>query len=362
MLFSALGCKHNKGVGAVNKPKLIKSLALVLLLAPWLAHAAGLGNLNVRSNLGQPLLAEIDVPAVSKEEMGTLEVRLASPEAYRQADLQYGAVLTGMRLSVERRPNGAPYIRITSARPVNEPFVNLVIELTSSSGKFTREYTALIDPPGYTPPETVAAAPPAAEPRPAPPRPEPKAVATPAPAPSGGKEYGPVKRGETLGKIAATVKPEGVSLEQMLVGLFRANPDAFINNNMNLIRAGATLQVPDGGQLTTISRPDASKEIRVQTSDWNRYRRRVSDRPAKATEREEPGTKAERKVKVEDKSDKGARDVLRLSKGQPSSKKGRSIEDRVQALEEELIARERALNEANQRIRDLEKAVKDTPK
>lgn len=346
----------------MNKPKLLKTLAWVLLLAPWLAHAAGLGSLNVRSSLGQPLLAEIDLVSVSREEMGTLEVRLGSPEAYRQADLQYGAVLSGVRFSIEKRPNGAPYIRVTSLRAVNEPFVNLVIELTSSSGKFTREYTALIDPPGYTPPETVAAAPPAAVPRPAPPRAEPKAVVTPAPAPSGGKEYGPVKRGETLGKIAATVKPEGVSLEQMLVGLFRSNPDAFINNNMNLIRAGATLQVPDTGQLTAIPRAEAAKEIRVQTSDWNRYRRRVSDRPAKATEREESATKAERKVKVEDKSDKGARDVLRLSKGQPSGKKGRSIEDRVQALEEELIARERALNEANQRIRDLEKAVKEGSK
>lgn len=344
----------------MNKPKLLKTLAWVVLLAPWLAHAAGLGSLNVRSSLGQPLLAEIDLVSVSKEEMGTLDVRLASPEAYRKADLQYGAALTGVRFSIEKRPNGNPYIRVTSLRAVNEPFVNLVIELTSSSGKFTREYTALIDPPGYTPPETVAAVPPAAEPRPAPPRPEPKAVATPAP--SGTKEYGPVKRGETLGKIAATVKPEGVSLEQMLVGLFRANPDAFINNNMNLLRAGATLQVPDSGQLTAIQRTEAAKEIRVQTSDWNRYRRRVSDRPAKATEREDTGTKAERKVKVEDKSDKGARDVLRLSKGQPSGKKGRSIEDRVQALEEELIARERALNEANQRIRDLEKAVKEGSK
>jgi len=345
----------------VSKAKLLKNLAWGLLLAPWIAHAAGLGNLDVRSALGQPLLAEIELLSVSKEEVGTLEVRLASPEAYRQADLQYGAVLSGMRFSIEKRPNGAPYVRVTSLRAVNEPYVNLIVELTSSSGRFTREYTALIDPPGYTPPQTVAAAPPAAEPRPAPPRPEPKAVATPAP--SGAKEYGPVKRGETLGKIAAAVKPEGVSLEQMLVGILRGNPDAFINNNMNLIRAGATLQIPDSTQLNAIPRTDAAKEVRVQTSDWNRYRRRLAERPAKASEREDAGRKREPRVKVEDKSEKAARDVLRLSKGQPSDKKGRrSIEDRVQALEEELIARERALNEANQRIRDLEKAVKEGAK
>ena len=121
------------------------------------------------------------------------------------------------------------------------------------------------------------------------------------------------------------------------------------------------LQVPDATQLSAISRNEAAKEIRVQTNDWNRYRRRLSDRPAKTMERDD-AAKREPKVKVEDKSDKGARDVLRLSKGQPGSKKGRSIEDRVQALEEELIARERALNEANQRIRDLEKRVQEGKK
>jgi pilus assembly protein FimV len=185
-------------------------------------------------------------------------------------------------------------------------------------------------------------------------------VATPAPQRAAAREYGPVKRGETLGKIAAQTKPEGVSLEQMLVGIFRDNPEAFINNNMNLIRAGATLQIPDSERLAAIPKRDAAHEVRVQTTDWNRYRRRLSDRPAKASEKADAAApKREPKVKVEDKAaEKGSKDVLRLSKGQPKGKKGQSIEDRVQALEEELIARERALNEANKRIQELEKTVK----
>ena len=341
------------------KARFAQGLVWLLVFVPCIAQAASLGNLTVRSSLGQPLLAEIDLVAVRKDELGTLEVRLGSPDAYRKADMQYGAALTGMRVSVEKRPNGTPYVRVASTRAVNEPFVNLVIELSSSSGRFAREYTALIDPPGYTPPQTTAAAP-AVEARPAPPRPEPAAVPTPAPARAAGREYGPVKRGETLGKIAANVKPEGVSLEQLLVGIVRSNPDAFINNNMNLLRAGATLQIPDSEQLAAIPRGDAAKEVRVQTSDWNSYRRRLSDRPAAASEREDTRKKREPRVKVEDKAagEKG-KDVLRLSKGQRADKKGRTIEDRVQALEEELIARERALNEANQRIKDLEKAVKE---
>jgi pilus assembly protein FimV len=157
------------------------------------------------------------------------------------------------------------------------------------------------------------------------------------------------------------VKPEGVSLEQMLVGLLRNNPDAFMNNNMNLLKAGATLRVPEKEQLTVLSKSEAAKEMRVQTTDWNRYRRRLSDRPAKASEKDVSERKRDTRVKVEDKAASGkAKDVLRLSKGQGGKKA--TIEDRVQALEEELIARERALNEANQRIKQLEKAVKEPPK
>ncbi|MBI4204222.1 MAG: hypothetical protein HY527_04280 [Betaproteobacteria bacterium] len=344
------------------KPVLNRGWVGILLLAPWIAHAAGLGNLSVRSSLGQPLLAEIDLVSVQKEELSTLVVRLAPPDAYRRADLQYGAALTGMHVAIEKRPNGEAYVKIVSTRAVTEPFVNLVIELHSAAGRFTREYTALIDPPGYTPPQTVASVPAEPETRAAPARPAPAAVPTPAPA--AGKEYGPVKRGETLSKIAASVKPEGVSLEQMLVGIFRHNPDAFVNKNMNLVKAGATLRIPEKEQLAALERREAAKEIRVQTADWNRYRRRLADTAGKTSQRE--GTERKRdaaRVKVDDKAagDKRGKDVLRLSKGQPggAGKKGRSIEDRVQALEEELIARERALNEANQRIKDLEKAVKE---
>lgn len=343
----------------------------VLLLAPWIAHAASLGNLSVRSSLGQPLLAEVDLISVTKEELSTLSARLASPDAYRQANLEYGAVLTGVRLEIETRPDGKPYVKVTSTRTVNEPFVNLVIELSSATGRFTREYAALIDPPGYTPPQAVAAAPTEPEARPAPSRPAPPAVPTPAPAavpapaPAAAKEYGPVKRGETLSKIAASVKPEGVSLEQMLVAIFRNNPDAFVNNNMNLVKAGAMLRIPEKEQTSALERREAAKEIRVQTADWNRYRRRLADTAGKASEREGAARKRDSaRVKVEDKAarDKRGKDVLRLSKGQPGGKKGRTIEDRVQALEEELIARERALNEANQRIKDLERAVKEGAK
>lgn len=331
------------------------------LLLSCTAGAAGLGQMNVLSALGQPFQAEIDVLSVRREDANTLLVRLASPDAYRQANIQYGGALRGMSVSLLQRPNGQLYIRAASSQTVNEPFINLLIELNWPEGKLVREYIALLDPPEYAgAPQTVTpaavetrsvAAPRAPVPATAP------VTGAPARAPAG--EYGPVKRGETLSKIAASVKPEGVSLEQMLIGILRANPEAFINGNINRLKAGATLRIPGGEQLAEVPPDQARKEIRVQTADWSRYRRKVADSAGPAMEKA-PATPKRASVRVKEGDDAGTKDVLKLSSGQPPGSKPRSSVERIQNLEEELIARERALNEANARIRDLEKAVKES--
>ena len=324
------------------------------------AGAAGLGQINVLSSLGQPLLAEIEVLSVRKEDANTLLVRLASPDAYREANVQYGAALRGVSVSILQRPNGRTYVRVASSQPVSEPFVSLLIELNWPQGRLLREYVALLDPPEYAG-GSQAMTPAVVETRPAAtrapgPATAPSATAA-ARAPAG--EYGPVKRGETLSKIAASVKPEGVSLEQMLIGILRANPDAFVNGNVNRLKAGATLRIPAAEQLAEVPPDSARKELRVQTADWSRYRRKVADTAPRSTEKgAEEGKRASVRVKEGDEA--RAKDVLKLSSGQPPGGKPRSSTERIQTLEEELIARERALNEAKARIRDLEKAVKDS--
>jgi pilus assembly protein FimV len=327
------------------------------LLLSSAAGAAGLGQMNVLSSLGQPLQAEIEVLSVRKEDANTLLVRLASPDAYREANVQYGAALRGMSASILQHPNGRLYVRVVSSQAVNEPFVSLLIELNWPQGRLVREYVALLDPPEYAG-GSQAVAPAAVETRPvAAPRAPAPVAAAPARAPAG--EYGPVKRGETLSRIAASVKPEGVSLEQMLIGILRANPDAFINGNINRLKAGATLRIPGAEQLAEVSQDAARKEVRVQTADWGRYRRKVADTAGRATEKgPEAGKRASVRVKEGDEA--RPKDVLKLSSGQPPGSKPRSSTERIQSLEEELIARERALNEANARIRDLERAVKDS--
>lgn len=337
---------------------LTRFLTLAGLLLPGVVGAAGLGQLNVISSLGQPLHAEIDVLSVRKEDAGTLVVRLASPEAYRQANVEYGGALRGVSLSLLQRPNGQLYIRALSSQPVNEPFVNLLVEVSGPAGTLVRQYSVLLDPPGYAS-APQGAAPARVETQPAPAPRSPAAVATPAPAKTGGTEYGPVKRGETLSRIAAKVKPEGISLEQMLIAILRANPGAFVNNNINRLKAGATLRIPDSTQLAELPLDKARQEVRVQTADWNRYRRKLADSVPTATGKTSD-TGKRGVVRVKEGDEAGGKHVLKLSRGQPAGAKPGSSSERIQSLEEELIARDRALKEANARIQELEKTVKGT--
>jgi pilus assembly protein FimV len=347
-----------------------KALAVaLLLLTPLFAHAAGLGRLNVQSSLGQPLSAEIDLVAVRGDEASTLVARLASPDDYQRANLQYNAGMTGLKLSIEKRSNGQSYIKITGSRPVNEPFVDLLIELSSGTGgKLMREYTALLDPPGYgqQAAQVAPAAPVAApESRPivaAPSAPAPKTAPAPAAPSAGVQEYGPIAKGETLGKIAASLKPQGVSLEQMLVGLYRSNPDAFIKKNMNLVKSGKILRIPDAQELAAITQGEAMKEYRAQVADWRAYSGRVADAAAQAPE----GAATARgriTAKVEDPAAVEAKDVVKLSKGEPG-KGGKPLTGaaRESAAAENKVAGKQELAEAKDRIAQLEKTVKDGQK
>jgi len=366
-------------------------VALLVTLQPCVVGAAGLGRLNVLSALGQPLVAEIELVSVTRDELGSLSARLAHPDTYRLANLQYSPALTGARLTIERRPNGQHYIKLVSTRPVTEPFIDLLVELNWAAGRLAREYTALLDPPGMAPAvaaPVISAAPesrPAPEPQPQPqleaqPQPQPQPEAQPqvaaAPAASGlvapavpmagGKDYGPIQRGETLGKIAKSVMPEGVTLEQMLVALYRSNPEAFIRKNLNLVRTGKMLRVPDREEVSAIASGEAVKEYRTHVADWNTYRQKVAD--AAGTVPTEGRTAVSGKIttKVEEKAGGGApKDVVRLSKGEaPGAAKSKpgSPADRTRMQEEDAVARERALKDANERVAQLEKTVKDMQK
>src|SRR3954471_6046146 len=397
---------------AVGKTSLRATfIAAALLLASAAAQAAGLGKLTVLSHLGEPLRAEIDVVAVEKGEVETLNARLAPPDAYIQSNLPYPSPALGMKLAVEKRASGVPYIIVTSTQSVPEPFVDLLVELTWQGGRILRAYTALLDPPAFAASPQPAPAPQAAAPvapapsrepppernvetqlgsdmqRPAPPaQPSAEISPEPLPAPSGevppptaapvpqkgaapAKEvatedrYGPIKRGDTLSKIAKEYKPSDVTLEQMLVLLYRNNKDAFVGKNMNRLKTGKVLSIPDPAEASDITSREARKEVRAHVADFNSYRERLASASGSGSEGEQPSQAAAGRV-TGPVTEKGAgpgtepKEVLKLSKGEaPAASK--ALQDKVRNLEEEVAARDRTIKEANDRVARLEKTVKD---
>jgi len=369
-------------------------LAAGLIAVPLMADAAGLGKLSVTSALGQPLVAEIELFAADKAELDSLSASLASNQAFRDARVEFAPVLSSLRFTIEKKPNGKAVLKVSSSRPVNDPFIDMLVELNWGSGRLVREYTMLLDPPALATRQTVApvttVAPPQAPPaKPAPaPVAAPQEQATPAPTapktpvPAAGKpaavhaaatDHVKVKRGDTLIGIASRVRPEGVSLEQTLVGLYRENTQAF-DGNMNRLKAGKTLDIPPSEKVAVISQKEAVREVRLQAEDWHAYRQKlagiVSAAPvAKAT----PGQTSSGKVtpKVEDHAkpaSEAQKDVLKLSKVTPpaatasKADEARALQEKLRAQEEDATAREKSLQESGQRVASLEKQVGDMQK
>src|SRR5512139_3765312 len=263
------------------------SVAFGLAIASPYADAAGLGRLTVQSGLGQPLKAELEVTAVGRDEMPTLQVKLAPPAAFRAANLEFNPALSNLRFALERRADGNYFVRINSPQPVNEPYLDLMVELTWATGRVIREYTVLLDPPSLRQQAEVVApvAPPAPVAAPVPARPAPAAsapstatVAPPAPRPAAPAPEGSytVKAGDTLGRIASQNRPAGVSLDQMLVAMFRQNPEAFAGSNMNRLKAGATLNIPSASDAAAIAAGEARREVVAQSADFAQYKSRLA--------------------------------------------------------------------------------------
>ena len=448
--------------------------ASVLLACASAASAAGLGRLAVLSDLGQPLRAEIDVVAVEKGELDSLNARLGSVEAYLQNNLPYPPPSLGLKLSLEKRASGQPYIKATTAQPVNEPFVDVLVELTWNGGRILRAYTALLDPPAYAEESLAPAAPQAAAPevRPAPeaaaepqvetrlgsellqkeampapgaetaagtepvagaepaagaelapgaqpaagaepaastepmpgtePIPGDAVAAAPAPADQAAEQAAPqpaeqtaqppgeqaaeqppaeagmprtpeplapaveeeytVKRGDTLTKIAREYKSEDVSLEQMLVVLFRNNREAFSASNMNRMKAGKVLQIPGADEAAGVDLKEARRDVRLQAADFHAYRERIAAAAGMGEATiEQAGQSAAGGVTTGTVEDQGApaqpKEVLKLSKGDAAG--AAAAQERIRSLEEEVAAREKTIQEQADRVARLEKTVKD---
>lgn len=336
-------------------------IALAIASIPLGSQAAGLGQINVFSGLGQPLRAEIQVSA-TPQELQSLTAKIAAPDAFRRANISYSAAVAAIRVSVDTRA-ARPVIRLSSDRPINDPFVDLLVELNWAEGGIAREYTFLLDPIDVVTPRPLAAAVDA----PAAPAVRPRSAA-PAPAPRPSTDAYTVRRGDTLNRIASSHAQPGVSLDQMLVALYRANRDAFDGGNINRLRAGAVLAIPGADAAAAIDAGEARREIRAQSADFDAYRRglaTVTTRRAPAPQADaaqESGGRIAPRVE-EPRSPAESGDQVKVSRSQTDGgTSGADANTRLQALEEELATREKSLEEANARLAQLESSIRDMQK
>jgi pilus assembly protein FimV len=337
----------------------------------------------VQSTLGEPLKAEIDILDINAEEAASLVSKVAPPESFQAAGLEYNPALSSLRVSLQRRPDGRTYLRLSSDRTVGEPFVDMILETSWNSGRIVRDYTMLFDPPGLrnqvagapgaaqlpapapgrasaasktaraaTQAETTPVAPrPMATPRePAPIKPVPVAASAAAPNAQTEAPTVKVKPGDTAGSIAISHKSSSVSLDQMLVALLRSNPDAFIQDNVNRIKAGAIVTIPNQEQASATSPDQATQIITAQSQDFNDFRRKFAANVT-ATKVTPASRDVSGKIQatVDDKKPAAAiPDKLTLSKGSVQAKSG-----------EEALAKERNAASDAARAAELAKNIKE---
>ena len=333
-------------------PKNHKMKALgALVFSAWVLPAAALdlGRLQILSGIGEPLRAEIEVAQASPEELRTLRAQLASPGSFSQAGMEFNPALNGVTASLQNRPNGSPVITLNGRAPIQENFIDLILEAQTSSGKLTKNYALLLNSvsdrlarsssplasanspqlpvvPPLVQPIPAAAAPlrpveASASPNPlnatsvelnaknipvyrfAPvdntqaPRTQPSATETNAstaalrapavqarpkgnePSRETGDRSIKVRPGDTASRLAIRYLGGQASLDQMMLAMLKANPDAFIQGNVNLVKAGAVLRIPDLGEATQIPSDEARKTVIAQTKEFAEYARRLAESP-----------------------------------------------------------------------------------
>jgi pilus assembly protein FimV len=282
-------------------------MLMACLLSPALSWGLGLGEIHLNSSLNEPMNAEIDLIAAGPEELSALRATLAAKDAFTRYGIDRPPFLSTLTFKVGKSKDGRDVLLVRSSESIPEPFVTFLVEVNWARGRLMREYTVLLDPPVYTPGErastaapvtaatTTPAPAPAARVKPAPvatsPAPTADAAsataatpsrpgrssgrsARPASNPSGTEASAPVgdgyhvAQGDTLTKIARSLSTGSkADIDQAMIAVYRANPDAF-GGNINILRRGAVLRVPGADEIAALNQTEAISEVRRQMDSW----------------------------------------------------------------------------------------------
>lgn len=286
--------------GLLARPRISIMAALVAACIGSEAYALGFGRMSVQSALGQPLRAQVELTDARRAD--GLKAGMASASTYAQKGVDYNPTVRNIRTSLRKLPNGRTVLILSSYTPINEPFIDIVLEASDGSGSVSRDFAILLDPP-------------ASKSTPAPvTQPTVSAGRSTVRETTGTAENGErivipsdvgfeeqdtprktvrrrrarsamargsvrVRRGDTAGAIAMRNRPARVSLDQMLVALQRANSHAFINGNVNLLKSGVVLRMPSAQEVRSVSAAEARGIIVAQSEDFQAYRGRLAHSP-----------------------------------------------------------------------------------
>ena len=260
------------------------AVASVLVCSSWWVQAVSLGPVSVSSGIGQPLQASIAITQFTVADLRQLQVRLADAASFQQAGFAVHPALNGMQVSLAFRGNGEPVIALVGQVPVADNFLDLIVEVQWPSGRLAMNYTLLVAPVQVLPESATRVMPSRVEPLDPPALVAPAVAAAQGPAPSDAPTL-TVRAGDSASKLVLAQRPVGVSLAQMLLAMVRANPEAFIESNVNLLREGAQIRMPSAQEAAQIPAEEARQTVMAQNADFANYARRLAQSALVAQDR-----------------------------------------------------------------------------
>ncbi|MDT3312036.1 FimV/HubP family polar landmark protein [Pseudomonas sp. rhizo66] len=248
----------------VQVRKLVLAIAAASALSSGMAHALGLGELTLKSTLNQPLVAEIELLDVKDLTAAEVVPSLASPEDFAKAGVDRQAFLNDLTFTPVLNASGKSVLRVTSSKPLSEPMVKFLVQVMWPNGRLLRDYSVLLDPSKFSPQTADAAAQPAPS----------QTIAAPTTGATHPTQYTTTPR-DTLWEIAAKARTGG-SVQQTMLAIQALNPDAFIGGNINRLKTGQVLRLPDSVQSTALPQSKAIAEVAAQNEAWRQGRRYVA--------------------------------------------------------------------------------------
>lgn len=350
----------------VRVRKLVLAIAAASALSSGMAHALGLGEVTLQSALNQPLVAEIELLEVRDLTADEVLPNLASPDEFTKAGVDRQYFLTDLKFTPVLKPNGRSVIRVTSSKPVREPYLNFLVEVLWPNGRLLREYTLLLDPPLYSPQAAATVAPQlpvatpavrattASAPRPAAqasaPAPRPAAAA---PSAAAGDQY-KTTANDTLWEIAQRVRGTG-SVHQTMLAIQDLNPQAFIAGNINRMKSGQVLRLPDEQQIRSRAQAEAIAQVAVQNAAWREGRGvAAAARQLDATKRSVAGA-APAEAKIQDSLKLVSADTGKATSGSDTgAADSKALTDKLAVTQESLDSTRRENDELKSRMGDLQ--------